>query len=53
VTFRTPENYCTESIVFDVTEVNLPFNAILDQAALTSSWPFPLWVPGLEDVIAQ
>jgi hypothetical protein len=29
-----PENYRMESIVFDVTEVNLPFNAILDMHAL-------------------
>jgi hypothetical protein len=32
--FRTPENYHMESIVFDVTEVNLPFNAIIDMSAL-------------------
>jgi hypothetical protein len=29
-----PENYYTESIVFDVAEVNLPFNAILCRPAL-------------------
>jgi hypothetical protein len=29
VTFRMLENYRIESIVLDVTEVNLPFNAIL------------------------
>jgi hypothetical protein len=29
VTFRTPENYRMESIVFDASEVNLPFNAFL------------------------
>jgi hypothetical protein len=34
VIFRTPENYHTESIVFNVVEVNLPFNAILDMPAL-------------------
>jgi hypothetical protein len=30
VTSGTPENYRTESVVFDVVEVNLPFNAIID-----------------------
>jgi hypothetical protein len=34
VTFRTPENYRTESDVFDVTEVNLPFNTIIDRSAM-------------------
>jgi hypothetical protein len=34
VMFRTPENYCTESIIFDVAEVNLPFNAIVGRPAL-------------------
>jgi hypothetical protein len=29
-----PENYRTESILFDVTEVNLPFNAIIGRVAL-------------------
>jgi hypothetical protein len=39
VTFRTPKNYRRESVVFDVVEVNLPFNAILDRPALyQSSW---------------
>jgi hypothetical protein len=33
-TFRTPENYRMESILFDVTEVNLPFNTILGRPAL-------------------
>jgi hypothetical protein len=32
--FGMPENYCMESIVFDVTEVNLPFNDILGPPAL-------------------
>jgi hypothetical protein len=32
--FGMPENYCMESIVFDVTEVNLPFNDILGRPAL-------------------
>jgi hypothetical protein len=31
VTFRTSENYRTESVIFDVVEVNLPFNAILSR----------------------
>jgi hypothetical protein len=34
VTFGTCENFCMESILFDVTEVNLPFNAILSRLAL-------------------
>jgi hypothetical protein len=34
VTFGTSENYRTESIVFDVAEVNLPFNAIIGRPAL-------------------
>jgi hypothetical protein len=34
VTFGTPENYCTESILFDVVEVNLPFNAIMGRSPL-------------------
>jgi hypothetical protein len=34
VTFETPENYCMESILFDVAEVNLPFNAILGRLTL-------------------
>jgi hypothetical protein len=29
-----PENYHIESIVFDVAEVNLPFNAIIGRPAL-------------------
>jgi hypothetical protein len=34
VTFGMPENYYTESILFDVMEVNHPFNAILGRLAL-------------------
>jgi hypothetical protein len=34
VTFRTPENFRTESTLFDAAEVNLPFNASLDRPAL-------------------
>jgi hypothetical protein len=34
VIFGTPENFRTESILFDVMEVNLPFNAILGRPAL-------------------
>jgi hypothetical protein len=34
VTFRMPENYHIESIVFDIAEVNLPFNAIIGRPAL-------------------
>jgi hypothetical protein len=34
VTFGTPENYHTESILFDVMEVNLPFNTIIGRPAL-------------------
>jgi hypothetical protein len=34
VIFGTPENYCMESILFDIAEVNLPFNAIMGRLAL-------------------
>jgi hypothetical protein len=34
VTFRTVENFCTESVLFDSAEVNLPFNTILGRPAL-------------------
>jgi hypothetical protein len=34
MTFGTPENYRTESIVFDVSEANLPFNTIIGRLAL-------------------
>jgi hypothetical protein len=34
VTFRTTENFRTESVRFDIAEVNLPFNAILGRPAL-------------------
>ena len=34
VTFGTEENFGTESVQFDVAEVNLPFNAIIGRPAL-------------------
>jgi hypothetical protein len=34
VTFETAENFRTESVLFDVAEVSLPFNAILGRPAL-------------------
>jgi hypothetical protein len=34
VTFEMLENYRTESIIFDIAEVNLPFNAIISKSAL-------------------
>jgi hypothetical protein len=34
VTFGTEENFRTENVVFDVAEVNLPFNAIIDRPTL-------------------
>jgi hypothetical protein len=34
VTFGTEENFRTENVVFDVAEVNLPFNAIISRSAL-------------------
>jgi hypothetical protein len=34
VTLRMPENFRTESVLFDVMKVNLPFNAILGRPAL-------------------
>jgi hypothetical protein len=41
VTFGTEENFRTESVQFDVAEVNLPFNAIIGRRPYTGSWPFP------------
>jgi hypothetical protein len=34
ITFGTVENFRMESVLFDVTEVSLPFNAILGRPAL-------------------
>jgi hypothetical protein len=34
ITFRIEENFRTENVPFDVAEVNLPFNAIIDKLAL-------------------
>jgi hypothetical protein len=34
VTFGTEENFRTENVVFDVVEVNLPFNTIIGRPAL-------------------
>jgi hypothetical protein len=34
VTFRTPGNFYTESILFDVVEISLPFNTFLSRLAL-------------------
>jgi hypothetical protein len=34
VTFRTAENFRMESVLFDIAEVSLPFNAILGRPAL-------------------
>jgi hypothetical protein len=34
VTFGTPENFHTESVLFDIAKVGLPFNAILGRSAL-------------------
>jgi hypothetical protein len=34
VTFGTPENCHTESVLFDVAEVSLPFNAILGRSSM-------------------
>jgi hypothetical protein len=34
VIFGTPENYHTDSVIFDVVEVNLPFNVILGRPTL-------------------
>jgi hypothetical protein len=34
VTFGTEENFRTENVVFDVAEVNLPFNAIIGRLAM-------------------
>jgi hypothetical protein len=42
VTFGTEENFRTENNMFDVAEVNLPFNAIIDRPTYTGSWPLPI-----------
>jgi hypothetical protein len=42
VTFGTEENFRTENVVFDVAEVNLPFNAIIGRPDCISSWQFPI-----------
>jgi hypothetical protein len=34
VTFGTDENFRTENVVFDIAEVNLPFNAIIGRPTL-------------------
>jgi hypothetical protein len=34
VIFRVSENYRTESIIFDIAEVNLPFKAIIGRPIL-------------------
>jgi hypothetical protein len=34
ITFGTEENFCTENVQFDVAEVNLLFNAIIERPAL-------------------
>jgi hypothetical protein len=34
VTFGTADNFCMESVIFDVVEVSLPFNAILGRPTL-------------------
>ena len=34
VTFGTEENFRTENVMFEVVEVNLPFNAIIGRPAL-------------------
>jgi hypothetical protein len=34
VTFGTEENFRTENVLFDIAEVNLPFNAIIGRPAL-------------------
>jgi hypothetical protein len=52
VTFRTPENFHTKNVLFNVEEVNLPFNAILGR-------PIPIYggcllrVHAFEDAISQ
>jgi hypothetical protein len=33
-TFGTPENYRTESVLFDIMEVNLPSNTIIGKPAM-------------------
>jgi hypothetical protein len=54
VIFGMLENYRTESILFDVMEIHLPFNAIIGRQTLYQFMVVaPLWVPGPEDAIAQ
>jgi hypothetical protein len=52
VIFETEENFRTESVLFDVAEVILPFNTILGRPALYHGGG-SLRVPGAEDVIPQ
>jgi hypothetical protein len=42
VTFGTEENFHTENVVFDVVEVNLPFNAIIGRLALYRFMAIPI-----------
>ena len=50
VTFGTEENFRTESVQFDVAEVNLPYNAIIGRPVLYRFHGHcPLRILGLED----
>ena len=42
VTFGTEENFCTENVVFDVVNVNLPSTPSSAGRPCTSSWPLPI-----------
>ena len=42
VTFGTEENFRTESVQFDIAEVNLPFNAIIGRPALYCFMVMPI-----------
>jgi hypothetical protein len=55
--FEMPENYRMKSVLFDIAEVNLPFNAILGRSALYQFMAIAhygylvLKVPALDDII--
>jgi hypothetical protein len=58
VTFRTQENFCTETIQFEVTDFETVYNAFLGRSALSKFMAIPhyaylvLKMPGLHGVIS-
>jgi hypothetical protein len=54
VKFGTPENFRTESVLFDVAKVSPLLQCHFGQASLVPVYrSCPLWVPGLGDAIPQ